>query len=177
METIVIEVLEGGIMPTKAHKNDAAYDVFTKCDYLVESEKRYAIPLGFKMKLPEGKAAIIQPRSGLSLKGIPATIEITHENQGFSLDEHGEWVKRKEIRLDADVNIGLIDSNYTGEVSALVSVHLCHLHTSLYNTYIAKGTKIAQMRIVDIPDVRIVEGIVENNSERGSNGFGSTGEK
>ena len=70
-EKIVIELC-GGRMPEKAHDADAAYDVFTKEDVKVLDYERYAIPLGFKIQLPKHLAAVIQPRSGMSAKGMPS---------------------------------------------------------------------------------------------------------
>lgn len=105
-EKIVIELC-GGKMPEKAHDADAAYDVFTKEDITVLDYERYAIPLGFKIQLPKHLAAVIQPRSGMSSIGMYA--QQLYED-GFT----------KEVRIDADVKLGLIDSGYTGEVTAIV---------------------------------------------------------
>lgn len=176
METVVIEKVGDGTLPCKAHMGDAAFDVFTKEDYEVEANHRYKIPLGFRMQIPPGYAFVNQPRSGMSLKGLPAVMECRRKNDGFTRDQDG-LVRTREIRLDADVNIGLIDHNYTGEVNALVSVHQAYLYPTIYKTYIPKGTKIAQIRFVHVPDVRMVQGEVRDNTERGDNGFGSTGEK
>lgn len=44
-----------------------------------------------------------------------------------------------------------------------------------HGVYIPKGTKIAQMRIVNIPEVLLFEGTIDKNTERGDNGFNSTG--
>lgn len=70
-EKIVIELC-GGRMPEKAHDADAAYDVFTKEDVKMYGRDRCAIPLGFKIQLPKHLAAVIQPRSGMSAKGMYA---------------------------------------------------------------------------------------------------------
>lgn len=105
-EKIVIELC-GGRMPEKAHDADAAYDVFTKEDTIISDWNRYAIPLGFKIQLPKHLAAVIQPRSGMSSIGMYA--QQLYED-GFT----------KEVRIDADVKLGLIDSGYTGEVKAIV---------------------------------------------------------
>ena len=165
-EKIVIELC-GGRMPEKAHDADAAYDVFTKEDIIIKDWERYAIPLGFKMQLPKHLAAVIQPRSGMSLKGIPS-----------KKMWNGETIKEK--RIDADVELGLIDSGYTGEVKAIVKT----LHIGAYTSgdiFIPAGTKIAQMRIVEIPNTELVSGSIkkeeDNDNKRGDSGFNSTGVK
>lgn len=164
-EKIVIELC-GGRMPEKAHDADAAYDVFTKEDVKVYDWDRCVIPLGFKIQLPKHLAAVIQPRSGMSYKGL------------YARREHfkGEFV---DARIDADVKIGLIDSGYTGEVNAIVKTF--GIGSYLSKIIIPAGTKIAQMRIVEIPNTELVSGIIKkeeyNDNKRGNSGFNSTGVK
>lgn len=165
-EKIVIELC-GGRMPEKAHDADAAYDVFTKEDVKVLDWDRYAIPLGFKIQLPKHLAAVIQPRSGMSAKGMPS-----------KKMWNGEIIKEK--RIDADVELGLIDSGYTGEVKAIVKTLGIGAFTS-GDIFIPAGTKIAQMRIVEIPNTELVSGVIKiqenDDKKRGDNGFNSTGVK
>lgn len=165
-EKIVIELC-GGRMPEKAFGPDAAYDVFTKEDVKVCDWSRYAIPLGFKMQLPKHLAAVIQPRSGMSSKGL------------YAQREHFKG-ERIEVRIDADVKLGLIDSGYTGEVNAIVKTFGIGSYLS-ESIIIPAGTKIAQMRIVEIPNTELVSGVVKkeenDDKKRGDNGFNSSGVK
>lgn len=165
-EKIVIELC-GGRMPEKAYDADAAYDVFTKEDVKVLDWDRYAIPLGFKIQLPKHLAAVIQPRSGMSAKGMPS-----------KKMWNGEIIKEK--RIDADVELGLIDSGYIGEVKAIVKTLGIGAFTS-GDIFIPAGTKIAQMRIVEIPNTELVSGVIKiqenDDKKRGDNGFNSTGVK
>ena len=169
-EKIVIELC-GGRMPEKAHDADAAYDVFTKEDIIIKDWERYAIPLGFKMQLPKHLAAVIQPRSGMSSKGMYAQIQ------------HCDG-SREETRVDADAKLGLIDSGYTGEVNAIVKTF--GIGSYLSKIIIPAGTKIAQMRIVEIPNTELVSGVIKKeenddkengDKKRGDKGFNSTGVK
>lgn len=165
-EKIVIELC-GGKMPEKVHDADAAYDVFTKEDVKVYDWNRCVIPLGFKIQLPKHLAAVIQPRSGISAKGMPS-----------KKMWNGEIIKEK--RIDADVELGLIDSGYTGEVKAIVKTLGIGAFTS-GDIFIPAGTKIAQMRIVEIPNTELVSGVIKkeenDDKKRGDNGFNSTGVK
>ena len=165
-EKIVIELC-GGKMPEKAHDADAAYDVFTKEDMEMYDGGRYAIPLGFKIQLPIHLAAVVQPRSGMSTKGMYARVEF------FNKDS-------TEVRIDADVKLGLIDSGYTGEVKAIVKAHEIDW-LGVKRVYIPAGTRIAQMRIVEIPNTELVSGVIKiqenDDKKRGDNGFNSTGVK
>lgn len=165
MEQIKIELC-GGKMPEKAHEPDAAFDVFTREDMELEPYLRAAIPLGFKIQLPWHLAAVIQPRSGMSLMGMACKVRT----------EDGDT----DARVDADLLVGLIDSGYTSEVHAIVRVGCGALYdrpNSKHGVYIPAGTKIAQMRIVEVPRVELVEDDITKDTERGDNGFNSSGVK
>lgn len=67
--------------------------------------------------------------------------------------------------------VGTVDSDYRGEVMVLVINHGQESYT--FNP----GERIAQMVIVPVPKVRIIEVDQVEESERGEGGFGSTGKK
>jgi len=64
---------------------------------------------------------------------------------------------------------GVIDSNYRGEIKVLVK----NLSNDIFN--IVKGQKIAQILIQKVEAPVVVEKKIHDISERGDNGFGSTG--
>jgi dUTP pyrophosphatase len=64
---------------------------------------------------------------------------------------------------------GVIDANYRGEIIVLVK----NLSNDIYN--IARGQKIAQILIQKVESPEIVEGKIKDETERGENGFGSSG--
>ena len=155
--------LNGGIMPRKATPFDAAYDLRVPEDIVLKSG-RPVIDLKFSMELPHGYAALIQPRSGFSLKGVETEYSITYEIGGFAT--------QSEYRLDADVILGLVDERYRGNVGVILKTR------TLLNSEtitLKKGTRIAQMRIVEIPDTELVEvDELDMSNDRGG-GFGHTG--
>ena len=61
-------------MPTRKHYNDAGADVASMIDCVLPAHGALKVPLGFGIELPDGYQAIIQPRSGLSTKGIIANV-------------------------------------------------------------------------------------------------------
>ena len=69
MEEIKIELLDGGIMPKKEFDLSAGYDLFVPKRTGV-NKGRQIVPLGFKIALPTGKAALIFSRSGVQAKGV-----------------------------------------------------------------------------------------------------------
>jgi dUTP pyrophosphatase len=64
---------------------------------------------------------------------------------------------------------GVIDSSYRGEFRVIMVNH------SKTDFTINKGMKIAQGIVYEIPKVKIKEDVVDLNTDRGANGFGSTG--
>lgn len=153
--------LNGGIMPKKAHPSDAAFDLYVPEDVVLKTG-RQVIDLGFSLEIPEGYAATIQPRSGFSCRGIAGDLYLDHEC--FSCDH-----------ADADVTRGLVDCNYRGNVGVIINTR----ETWDENQYfvISKGTRIAQMQIVEVPQVDLVEAEELSETDRGEGGFGHTGYK
>ena len=149
--------LNGGLMPQKQHEGDAAFDLYVPEDVEVTSG-RQIVNMKFAIELPKGKAAIIQPRSRCSLKGI----EVFNDN--------GE-----SRYIDADVKIGLVDSNYRGNVGTILQVRN---YGRLYGCkwYFKKGSRISQMRIVDVPEIELIEATELSVTER-DGGFGTTGQR
>ena len=64
---------------------------------------------------------------------------------------------------------GVIDSNYRGELMIV----LTNLGKEPY--HVEKGSKIAQLIITPVASPEIEEGIVADDTERGTAGFGSSG--
>lgn len=64
---------------------------------------------------------------------------------------------------------GVIDNGYRGEIKVVVK----NLSEDMFN--IIPGQKIAQLILQEIPSIDIEENKIDNNSDRGDNGFGSTG--
>lgn len=83
--------MEGGykcdLFPTKAHKDDAAYDLRSSQDIDLPVGKSTLIHTGIFMQLPVGYEAQIRPRSGLALKNnitltnSPGTIDAGYRDE------------------------------------------------------------------------------------------------
>lgn len=157
MEQIKIK-LEGGIMPKKATPFDAAYDVYVPEDTDLKIG-RQRIDLKFRMELSHGMAAFIRARSGYSLEGVDVTVVDLRGNE-------------EDVKIDADVMTGLIDEKYRGTVGVLFNLHFC---VGYYKrAYLKKGTRIAQMQIVSVPDTEMVEADELDMTDDRGGGFGHT---
>lgn len=72
--------------PTRAHENDAGADVYVGVNRTLYPGQVAKIPLGFGLELPDGYAAYIFPRSGLSAKGI--VCELPPIDSGYRGEVH-----------------------------------------------------------------------------------------
>ena len=158
--------LNGGIMPKKATDGAAAYDLYAPVDIAIKNG-RQIIDLKFSMELPRGYAATIQPRSGFSAKGIEVTKLFVDGGRGAEVESG--------VRVNADVVRGLIDADYRGNVGVIIKANITPKPYEVM--MIKKGTRIAQMQIVAVPNIELVEAYELSETDRGEGGFGSTGVK
>lgn len=166
MENVKIK-LSCGLIPVKGSAYAAAYDLYVPYD-IVLHYGRQVVDLRFSMELPHGLAAIVQPRSGFSSKGM-----LVYKESRFSLLR---WLGLgvKNARIDADVLIGLIDEDYRGGVGVIIQNRYRGL---FHRAVIPAGTRIAQMRIVAVPEVVFTETEELDMTKDRRGGYGSTGIK
>lgn len=166
---------EGALVPKKATKGAAAYDVYVPEDVVIK-KGRQIVSLKLIMALPEGYEAKIEPRSGFSAKGMegyhvvdqvvqpytPGTVYITPG------DGRMYWSDKAD-RFDADVIEGKIDSDYRGEIGVIIK----SCDDRMFG--LKRGTRIAQLTIYKVEDVEFKEFEKLSKTDRGDGGFGHTG--
>jgi dUTP pyrophosphatase len=81
---------EDAIIPTKANRLDAGYDLYAFHGTILQKHAHKLIKTGISMAIPEGYVGLIWPRSGMAYK-------------------HG-----------IDVFAGVIDSSYRGEIGVVL---------------------------------------------------------
>lgn len=166
---VKIKLINDGTMPQKQHKGDACFDCYANEDLTIEVGKRAKVPLGFALQLPDNWEAQIRPRSGLSSKGI-------------------------------DSCLGTVDANYRGEVCAIICNNsdtpfeikrgdrICQMAIRMImftqqilidiDNYIRDDFENKDYT-QSIEDYLTTQTLIEvsklDSSERGDNGFGSTG--
>ena len=75
------------LLPSKAHDDDAAYDLRSRVDIVLPRGRSVLVPTGVFMALPEGYEAQVRPRSGLAAKkGVtvlnsPGTIDADYRGE------------------------------------------------------------------------------------------------
>lgn len=148
MEVKIKKLHPKAVIPKRAHDTDAGFDlVAVSKDFDKHGNVVYGFGLAFE--IPQGYAGLIFPRSSNAAK------EITLTN-----------------------SVGVVDSGYRGEVTAkfkpLMTFKGMHYPPSAPLIY-EVGDRVAQLIIMPIPDVEFIETNDLTESERGSGGYGSTG--
>lgn len=162
---IILE--EEGILPQKATDGSAGYDLFAPTNWII-MPGRNMVPLNFRMSLPKGIGATPESRSGFTLKGF----EGYRSWKGDYTQSHENLIPQGEpSRMDADVQWGLIDSDYRGVCGVLVISH------EKEPFLLTKGTKFAQMCFQRYEDVDFLTVDELDETGRSGGGFGHTGTK
>lgn len=153
---IKVELEFGATMPKRAHNADAGFDLAAyEPAQLRAGLGNVQVRTGVHMLIPEGYYGLVVPRSGLARKGIVA-------------------------------EIGVIDAGYTGEIyvtmryerHGLLIADKDKVLLAMRETTINADDRIAQLLILPLPAVQLVEGkVTDVQTERGDHGFGSTGIK
>ena len=150
-KTIRIKYFEGAKKLEKISKGDWI-DLYANKDMFIPEGTRAMIPLGVAMELPEDYEAHLAPRSS------------TFKTWGIIQTNH----------------VGVIDHSYCGDNDQWHMPVYCLMGKDEYEdqvgTWVHKGDKIAQFRIMEVqPTIEFEEVEHLGNEDRG--GFGSTGTK
>ena len=176
--TLEIKLLtENATMP-KRDRLDAGYDIFAAETVILEPQEKAVIKTDVAVNIPEGYVGLLTSRSGVSSK-THLVIETGKIDAGF------QGNMRINIKNDTDLNsvnanphifeAGFANYVYDIENKIIETIYDDgELMTDVYK--INKGDKLAQLVIVPIwtPELKEVEEF-SYVSERGTDGFGSTG--
>jgi len=148
MKNLQLKILENGYglpIPKYESEGAAGLDLLAAIEenksIIVLPGRAEMVPTGIAIALPSGFEAQIRPRSGLAAKN------------GITI-------------LNSP---GTIDSDYRGEISAMLINH------SKVNFKIERGMKIAQMVIAPVVQFNLIKTEILDETKRGVGGFGSTG--
>jgi len=147
MQVKVKKLSEKAVLPQKAHKSDAGFDlvvsrITTELNEVGELIIVYHTDLC--IEIPDGYFGALFSRSSISKKPLSQTNAV-----------------------------GVVDSGYRGEVVAKFRCTVPAVVPSVYK----EGERFAQLIILPVPEVEMVEADTLGDSDRGSNGLGSTGDK
>ena len=151
----VKKLYENSKLPTRAHESDGGMDMYAHSVKLLLKKGIISYGLGVALELPAFHSGYLFPRSGIYKTG-----------------------------LDLSNSVGLVDSGYRGEVTVkfritflgFIKFILSKIFKKSFEDNIYKiGDRCCQLVVLPYPKV-ILEPVTELSiSDRGSNGFGSTG--
>lgn len=144
MNPIRVKILRNGAkLPTYGSPEAAGADLYACLESAVTIRpgETAFIPTGIAMEVPKNCAGLVYARSGLACK------------QGL-----------------APANkVGVVDSDYRGEITVVLHNHGCVAQT------VENGQRIAQMVITPVLTPPYEEAQELSDTNRGQGGFGSTG--
>ncbi|MBR0291113.1 MAG: dUTP diphosphatase [Bacteroidales bacterium] len=130
------------VVPTKAHPQDAGFDL--TCTTVENDDNCISYGTGIAVEIPDGYVGLVFPRSS---------------------------VYRKDLILSNSV--GVIDSNYRGEISMKFKTDGIPGGFSVAAYEV--GDRIGQLLIIPYPEIEFEEAEELSESDRGEGGYGSTG--
>lgn len=146
--------------PVKAHNDDACYDVFAHSFWVWHETIEKLVPVD------EDEITMPQFERYLVKTGIEASVPVGYEVQ--VRPRSGLALKQGIVVVNSP---GTIDAGYRNEYGVI----LMNTRGFHWPVKIKKGDRIAQLAIRVVPESRIV--VVEDldETERGADGFGSSG--
>ena len=118
---------------------------------------------GLDLRVPEGQGVLVRPGAVYTVDlGVRVAIP-----EGY----YGQLILRSsagKAGLSIPNAVGVIDSGYRGNLKLLVTAIAAPVA-------IATGESVCQLIILPLPHVEWESGIVDDSTDRGAGGFGSTG--
>ena len=151
---------EEAVVPNFAYPTDSGADLYTCEDLELGPNGKGIAKTGIAIQLPEGFGATVRNKSGNSINGV--CCKVFMQSLTGSFDEI-------VMKIDIQVLLGTVDNGYRGELGIMVK------NNSSFHVTIPKGTKLAQLVLEQIyqEQFEVVDELEE--TERGEDGFGSTG--
>ena len=137
MKVKIKRLHEKSMIPKYAHDGDAGLDLTITSVEQLDVE-HIKYGFGLAFEIPRGYVGLLFPRSSC--------------------------YKQRQLMSNC---VGVLDSNYRGEVSAVM------LGTT--NTSYKVGDRAVQLIVMPYPEIELIEVDELNETERGQGGYGSTG--
>lgn len=166
MEVKIKKLHPDAVVPFKKYGNDFCYDVVAVSEEEVAPNVwKYGLGIALQIKRPEYTSSIDK-------EGRIVTISTGHGNSSDLVNLSIDFRPRSSVWKTGMIlsnGIGTVDENYTGEIFAVFH----HVNTSLERYHV--GDKIGQIKLGITLPMNFVEVEELNETDRGSNGYGSTG--
>lgn len=181
MNVNIKRLSDEAVIPQYAHANDSGFDLIATEDVVIEPGATVKIPTGLAFQIPPGFELQIRPRSGITLK-TKLRVQLGTVDSGFAgevaviVDNIGE----KSLSYDAHCDVWNVRHNFRplllkGERAQITVDDWYYVQENTY--LVRKGDRIAQGVIAPVASAVFTEVDSLGDSDRGANGFGSTGIK
>ena len=166
MIKLKVQKLTNVQLPNKAHKTDAGIDFYLPKDlnYIIQNGKNIKIETFTDNGIVKTAIAIHPNESALLPMGVKTEFDKDYALVFFN--RSGTATKKHLLR-----GACVIDSAYRGEL--LLNLN----NVSNEIQYLLAGEKVIQGLLLPVPEVEIIEETVNENTDRGEGGFGSTDKK
>ena len=150
MEIKVKKLYENSLIPSKAHESDAGFDLYVANRGFDDGCVVYGS--GVAMEIPDGYVGLVFPRSSVAKKDVILTN-----------------------------CVGVIDSGFRGEITgkfkpiSFFDEEFNHVKGSFPVFDYEIGDRFAQIIIMPYPQITFTEVSELTDSERGTGGYGSSG--
>lgn len=176
--TLELKLLSENATMPKRYRLDAGYDIYSAETVILEPQEKVVIKTDVAVNIPEGYVGLLTSRSSVSSK-THLVIETGKIDAGF------QGNMKINIKNDTDLNsvnanphiFEAVFANYVYDIKNEIIETIYDDGEFMTDVYkINKGDKLAQLVIVPIwtPELKEVEEF-SSGSERGEQGFGSTG--
>lgn len=122
------QIDEGGIIPTRAHKDDAGVDLYTPKNVIIRPESSEHIDLLVRVEIPKGYVGLLTSKSGLmkykDIKttgtidaGYSGTIGVTvfNHGRGYAMFKRGDKITQLVVMPCITDEVEIVDQISSGE--------------------------------------------------------------
>ena len=172
MEVRFKKLRENALAPTKAYRGDAGFDLYVSTK-TYDDDGCVVYGSGLAFEIPEGYVGYLFMRSSISKKDLHLTDAVGVIDSGYRGEVTGKFKPMPFYASDPMHDTGL---NYDFVVLPDGLNQQLHGYESRVAEYHI-GDAFAQLIIMELPKVELVEADELSESERGNNGFGSSNKK
>lgn len=165
MEILIKKLNPNAVIPTYAHKDDAAMDVTAVSINVTDDYIEYDTGLAFE--IPEDYCMLIFPRSSNSKQDLLLANSVGVLDSGYR--------DSLKLRFKRNYRIQHIGNGKTLEKSTFTHHDIYPSHLLVADKLYKVGDRVGQIIIIPRPKITFKEVRNLSESERGTNGFGSTG--
>ena len=179
MNLKVKRLSESAVIPRYAKTGDSGFDLVATEDVIIEPGESAKVPTGLAFGIPDGHEIQIRPRSGIT-SNTKLRVQFGTVDQGYTgeVKVTVDNTIQPEI-YEIDLNGKSVDygmASFPETVEGTLSDDWDHYGHYTDVTYvIRKGDRICQAVLVPVAKATFEEVDYLDETERGEDGFGSTG--